>query len=155
MTDFESRIVRLERENRLFKLIGGAALCVTAVLLLTGQSSSRPKILSADTVKARVVEAEGFFVKGGDGKTNGEFALTSSGLNLGLFDEHGIERAGLAVDPGTGRPSIGLYSKGGRARVVIEDRGADVPRISVLNENLSAVWTAPERAEHQERTSRP
>lgn len=143
MTDLERRVLRLERENRVFRLIGASAACVVALVLLSGQSATRPAVISADTVKARFVEAEGLFVKSADGKARGEFAFTSSGLNLGLFDEHGIERAGRSIDYGTDRPTIGLYTKSGRARVEIMDRGDDSPRIAVLNEKMNAVWKAP------------
>ena len=38
MTDLELRIERLERENRVFRLCGGAAVCVVALFLLSGST---------------------------------------------------------------------------------------------------------------------
>jgi hypothetical protein len=94
------RLERLEREKRRRRATA-AAICVGAFLFTLG-GARLPE-------NAKVIEASGFSVRGGDGKARASFSVDSSGLAvLQLFDQAGKSRLGFGIE-GDGSPSLMLY----------------------------------------------
>jgi hypothetical protein len=99
------RVERIERQNRRFRLLGGAALAAFGALVLMGQAP----------VKGRTLEAETIILKDADGKVRLRMETKGHAVLLRLFDRQEQVREELAVadkaayitiGDATGRPRI-------------------------------------------------
>ena len=82
----QSRLNRLERENRRIKLFLVAMTAFLGAVFVTGL-----------TVEDPIIGAEAFTLMDKDGKLRAAFALVNSDPTLAFFDNQGTVRAGLSV----------------------------------------------------------
>ncbi len=93
--DLETRVRRLEQQNRWLKRFGGAAMAVVVGFLIMGQAT--PKKAPA---KPRVVEAEAFVLKDKGGKIRGSWNVFPDGTtSLALNDKDEKLRGSWNVFP--------------------------------------------------------
>jgi len=85
-----ARLNRIEKQNARLRVVGLTILFLAVAGLLTGQALPRSK----------VVEAEAFILKDGQGKTRARLSLrTGFSPGLELYDKDGNLRAILGTDP--------------------------------------------------------
>lgn len=119
------RVDRLERENRLLKRAGVAALAAIAAVMLMGQT------LQSKTVK--LVEAEKFLVRDTAGKPRASLGLLPDGSpSLNLLDKDGNIRMAVGMKPG-GSPSLNLYDKTQTNRAVLATLPDGSPALVLFN----------------------
>ena len=97
-----ARLEKVERQNRRLRGAGIAVAVLAAAGLLMGQAM--PTV--------RIVQAEGFQLKDGQGKVRAGLGMDKEGPVLFLADENGKPRAELAV--GKAGPGLGLYDENGK-----------------------------------------
>ena len=128
LTAVVARLEKVERQNRRLRRAGIAVLVLAAAGLLMGQA----------TPKARIVEAEGFFLKDEKGNIRALLGVNKvgpglEGPGLGLFDEKGKLRALLAV--GKEGPGLALFDKDDKPRIGLGIMVKDVPVLYLSDEN--------------------
>ncbi len=97
------RLDRLERETRLLKRTGVAALAAIAAVMLMGQA--------LPSKVAKLVEAEKFLVRDAAGKPRATLGLLPDGSpSLNLIDKDGNIRMAVGMTP-QDTPSLNLYDK--------------------------------------------
>jgi len=81
----EARLSALERQNRLFKKVGAAAVLVALAAFVMGQATPKK-----EPTGKRVVEAEEFRLVDKDGKRRGNWSVLADGsIRLSLNDKNG------------------------------------------------------------------
>ena len=115
------RLDRLERENRFFKAVGLVALAVIAAVVLMGQGTG--------SKVAKVIEAEKFVLRDGNGKERGLLSITNEVVVFSLSDKAGRVRHKLSVEPN------------GATNFLLGDRDGD-PRVQliVLPDGQPGLW---------------
>lgn len=101
----ESRIARLELENRTLKRIALATLLFLGCIGLMGQAKQRriapPPPTPAVPAGPKTVEAQSFLLKDANGKIRAELSMAGTGPSLKFHDESGSALATLSVNDGT------------------------------------------------------
>jgi hypothetical protein len=85
------RVKRLERQNRMWK-IGGIAAIVALATAITASAWAQQYVLPRNAqraLRAPTVEAEHFVLKSDSGQTEGELTITPQGPVLNLYDANG------------------------------------------------------------------
>lgn len=119
------RLDRLERENRLLKRAGLAAIGLIAAVVLMGQA--QPSHV------AKMVEAERFLVRDATGKPRATLGLLPDGSpSLNLIDKDGNIRMAVGMKP-EGSPSINLYDKTQTNRAVLATLPDGSPALVLFN----------------------
>jgi hypothetical protein len=101
-----ARLEKVERQNRRLRGAGIAVFVLAAAGLLMGQAMP----------KARIVEAEGFQLKDGQGMVRAELVVDKDGPGLHLRDDNGKERAELVALHKAGAELV-LRDEDGQGRV--------------------------------------
>ncbi len=105
----EQRLEKLERENRWMRRIGAVGVAIAAAVFLIGQGKDKP----------RVVEAEAFVLRDGEGKQRAVLSMEKPNTpSLVLLDQNGTKRVYLLAEQG-GRASLGLGPGDGGIRTVL------------------------------------
>jgi len=89
--ELAERIKRLERQNRMWK-IGGLAAVVALAAAITASALAQQYPLPRGAqreLRAPTVEAEHFVLKSDSGQTEGELTVTPQGPVLNLYDVNG------------------------------------------------------------------
>lgn len=108
--DTARRLERLERQNRWFKALGGAALALAALGLLAG--ASEPSAVRAK----EEVRARSFTVVDEEGEARGRLHVSDYGsLRLDLYDPEMVLRASLYLGS-KGSPALNLFDAKGKMR---------------------------------------
>lgn len=85
--ELTQRLLKLERQNRSWKIGGIAALAALAISLTA--SAWAQELRQTMPFRSKTVEAEHFVLKSADGATRGEFTVTANGPVLELFGPNG------------------------------------------------------------------
>ncbi len=125
-------MARLERQNRIMKLGGLAALLIAAGVVFMGQAS-RPTASEEVRTRSLVVVDE-------SGGVRATLGATDSGARLLMYDTSGDLR--LDMDVSEFGPGLVLNDSGRRTRIGLGvfDVG---PRLWMLDEDDQPVWKAP------------
>ena len=100
----ETRLHKLEKQNRIWKVCSVTALVLIGSLLLMGQASPNPKSIVAEQLTL-IRE---------DGKTFAAFASGPDGTSgLWLYDKDGKPRSGFSVSK-DGSPALELFDIEGK-----------------------------------------
>ena len=128
----EARLSALERQNRLFKKLGTAAVLVALAVVVMGQAT--PKKEPTDK---RVVEAEEFRLVDKEGNRRGVWSTFMDSTSLHIFDKDGKDRAYLSS--GRWGTSMVLSARNRRACGVwwVDDCGA---KLYQRDENGNYRW---------------
>lgn len=119
------RLDRLERENRLLKRVGIAALSTIAAVVLMGQA--------LPSSVAKLVEAERFLVRDTAGNPRATLGLLPDGSpSLNLIDKDGNIRMAVGMKP-EGSPSLNLYDKTQTNRAVLATLPDGSPALVLFN----------------------
>jgi hypothetical protein len=147
-----ARLEKVERQNRRLRGAGIAVFVLAAAGLLMGQAMP----------KARIVEAEGFQLKDGQGKVRAELVVDKDGPRMALRDENGKTRVGLFVDKegqvlamtdenGELRAELSV-SKDGQGLYLSDETGKPRatlnvskvgPVLALYDENGKRIWSQP------------
>lgn len=105
------------RLRRLSRFLAISAVLFLAVIIAMGV---REVILTADLIReGPTLQAQNFLLKGPDGETRGQWAVTESGASeFLLMDPGGNERARVSVVEG-GSPGVSLLDQRGDSRLVL------------------------------------
>ncbi|MEQ8788607.1 MAG: hypothetical protein RIC55_20015 [Pirellulaceae bacterium] len=104
LTSLHRRLEKLERQNRLLRRVGFAAMILVVVAVVSGQARRT----------SREVAAEAFLLLDAEGKTRGELVMAEDGPLLRLLDAEGQPRATLS---GGSKTALVLYDAAGKPRV--------------------------------------
>jgi hypothetical protein len=116
MTEIESRLKRLERQNRRLRWVLGLTAAACA-----GAFAGLPRMDAFAQAQPRTISAERFELRRANGSIAGVFGTTpAGGLNLVLLDAQGRARATIGLDPG-GNPGLVLLSPAGKQRMTLAD----------------------------------
>jgi hypothetical protein len=85
--DTHERLARLERSNRLLKIMLSICLCCGAVVFLMGAATTEPKI----------IEAQKIVLKDNTGKERGQLFATDKAWGLVLFNKNDTKAASIFV----------------------------------------------------------
>ena len=121
LEQIQSRLLKLEKQNRRFKQLGAMLLIVAAALLLMGQSAT----------PAKKVEASEFVLRDKAGKIRGRFFVNEIGTaQLIIQDSQGKPRVTInaGLPPSISKlqsegsiPAIALYSADGSGSLLTSD----------------------------------
>ena len=125
-----ARLEKVERQNRRLRGAGIAVFVLAAAGLLMGQAMP----------KARIVEAEGFQLKDGQGMVRAELVVDKDGPRMALRDENGKTRAKLIVIKEG--PGLALTDENGIDRAVLAV-GKAGPGLALYDENEKVIWSQP------------
>jgi hypothetical protein len=103
----QSRLEKLERENRRVKRIGALAALIGGSLLLMGQAKT-----------SRTVEAESFVLKDPQGGLRATLDMWHGSPMFRLYDTSGVARAWLWL-AGNGEPGLTFYDAAGNPMVTL------------------------------------
>ncbi len=135
-TDHQSldhRMTRLERKNRLLKLL------VAAAILLTGT----PWLVDQVTADERVIEATRFLLYDEWGKRRGGLEVLDDGTAvLNLRDRFERNRAVLTVDV-DGKTQLGFIDAGGTLRVGLASLTGGAPLLTLKDPSGRNEFKAP------------
>ncbi|HEY7675465.1 MAG TPA: hypothetical protein VIG69_00225 [Candidatus Methylomirabilis sp.] len=106
------RLERLERQNRTLRRGGVAALALAGAAVLMGQA----------TPAGQTVEAEGFILRGPNGKARAELAMRGGEPRLILRDANEKEQVRLAVSA-DGSPTLTFYYNDWRPNLMLKAGG--------------------------------
>lgn len=145
------RVDRLERQNRLFKRIGGFALGAIAAVVLMGQA--------LPSKVAKLVEAEKFLVRDTAGRPRATLGLLPDGSpSLNLIDQDGNIRMAVGMKS-EGSPSLNLYDKTQTNRAVLATLPDGSPALVLFSKSgeTRALLGSnfPIRMDHEEIETRP
>lgn len=151
----EERLEKLEKELSHSKRRNHLLLAVVLLgaVAMTAGIGSREK----------VIEATGFMLVDGNGKTRAFLAMGEGGPKLGLLDENGNPRIGLIVDKDgpqlilrdeNNKPRIGLFlsdfasgltliDENGKNRAGLVVDKEEGPGLGLFDENGKRLWKAP------------
>jgi len=121
VTVFESRVNKLERDNRRLKLALGALLLVLAVVPLVGalMPEQVPQVITAR--QFRVIDATDVI----------RASISNSGITY--YDRNGTKRSNVA-------DAINYWDENNTVRILMGD-----PGIIYADENGNMVWRTPDR----------
>jgi len=131
----QERLVKLERQNRMFKQVGAALLIVATSLLFMGQTARTRPIQAS---QSNTVEANQFILKDKTGKVRATFSINESPDNSGpvqlvFYDGEGKERVRLnsGVVPSMTGGTLSLADEKGKGRVFISASDALGPSVGL------------------------
>jgi hypothetical protein len=124
------RLARLEASNRRLKQILTIVLIVAASGVWMGQRAKKPAPKPAKPPAPRVVEAERFVLKGGDGHILGSLAIVGGGPVLSLLGQAGEDRARLSVGA-DGAARLALLGPAGAEPLSMSVSTAGVPLVEL------------------------
>jgi len=121
------RITQLERNLRSVGFVLIVAI-VAAFLLALWQ------LLAHKNVEAERVIAEGFFLRGPDGKNRALMSsLPDGGTGFSMADNKGVDRMTLAILP-NGAPSLGLFDETGKTlRAMLSTDPSGTPALTLFD----------------------
>ena len=103
----QSRLEKLERENRRVKRFGALAALIGGSLLLMGQAKT-----------SRTVEAESFVLRDPQGRLRATLDMWHGSPMLRLYDKSSVARAWLWL-AGNGEPGLTFYDAAGNPMVTL------------------------------------
>lgn len=136
----ESRLSRLERENRMFKRIAMASLLPIACLALMGQAKKKPKPATPPATAAaletpKTVTAEAFILKDSNGKVRAELSMAGTGPSLKLRNEAGIPLVNLSLNDGApGGPLLMMSDAQHHAAITFSVLDGNGSQLSLIGE---------------------
>src|SRR6266436_7422644 len=143
--DFHERILRLERSNRLLKMILSVCFCIAAVVVLGGAASTAPKI----------IEAQKIIMKDTAGNERGELFVTDKAWGLVLFNKNQTKAAsifvapeanGIFLDDSNGNIRQSFTSDLSRSDWNIFRPGSDTPQFGITDNEQGTGLTSRDRA---------
>ena len=129
----EQRLEKLERQNRMFKIIIVAISLGCAAIAAAGGSAGEDKVIMAR--EFRLIDSQG--------KTRGLFSLEAGGSPvIALFDAKGKNRGsfGLLAD---GSPFFGLYAAQGKTRGLFSLLADGTQVFGLRDAREKTIWSAP------------
>ena len=118
--DINTRLEKLERENRRMKKIGIVGIVFVSVLFISGQAKTD-----------KVVEANEFRLVDSAGKVRALLSMIPSGPELSFYDDHGTVVANISTTPD---PALYLGEPGSKGRAIIR---AGTPETTPPNATIS------------------
>ena len=104
--DLQSRLEKLEKENRWLRRLETATVLVVGIAAL----------LATQIHRSHIIEAEQFVLKDSNGKTQGTMVVTPDGPSLVLYDSNQVSRLALSVFKNM--PGLTLHGSGKSAAVL-------------------------------------
>ena len=144
-TEIHERLTRLERSNRLLKVILSICLCCGAVVFLMGAATTEPKI----------IEAQKIILKDNTGKERGQLFATDKVWGLVLFNKNETKAAsifvssemnGVILSDQNGNLRQSLTTDLDKSELNIYRPGSDSAQFAVLDGPLGAALTIRDRA---------
>ena len=130
VSSIESRLARLERQNRLLKRAGAVVAVAVACVLLTGQGAGGG---------GQPVKASGFLLVDAKGKTAGMWGFGADGSpTFQLFDSTGKPRVGISVI-GDKVPSLAFTDTGGNLRAITKVVEDGSPTLQLYDEKIPRI----------------
>src|SRR5688572_23354609 len=123
--ELESRLKRLERDNRRWKWCAMAALCLTVGLRLS------PEARALTDVEAGTVDANRVIIRDRGNRPRLILGVEKQGAGLTFLGPNGRTHAFLTV------------SSGELGRTVIEESGAHTPGVYLYDRKGTLTWHAP------------
>jgi hypothetical protein len=147
MTSIEihERLTRLERSNRLLKIMLSICLCCGAVVFLMGAATTGPKI----------IEAQKIVLKDANGKERGQLFATDKAWGLVLFNRNETKAAsifvapeanGIFLDDANGNIRQSFTSDLSRSDWNIFRPGSDTPQFGMTDNEQGTALTFHDRA---------
>lgn len=128
MTDMQaitSRMDRLEKQNRWLKRVMCVIVAGLGVTLLMAQAAP----------KARVIEAERFVLKDGNGKTRGQWYVRDNGKTVFCqYSKRGKVRNAMIIEPDNS-PRMYIYDKNEKVRAYLGEDYSGSPSLGLIDEN--------------------
>jgi hypothetical protein len=144
-TEIHERVTRLERSNRLLKVILSICLCCGAVVFLMGAATTEPKI----------IEAQKIILKDNTGKERGQLFATDKVWGLVLFNKNETKAAsifvssemnGVILSDQNGNLRQSSTVKLDQSEFNIYRPGSDSAQFGVLDNGLGTALTFHDRA---------